>query len=78
MKTTSCSLTGLVQIPGKEDGMRKLMKKLEDLMVAITFAEASEYDEAQRLAGGRSDQQEAPEPVHGGKNQAVLDRGGGK
>ena len=26
--------------------MKKLMKKLEDIMVAITFAEAGEYDEA--------------------------------
>ncbi len=57
--------------------MRKLMKKLEDIMVAVTFAEASEYDEAQRLAGGRSDQQEASESLHGVKNQALPDRGGG-
>ena len=28
--------------------MKKLMKKLEDIMVAITFAEAGEYDEAVR------------------------------
>jgi hypothetical protein len=26
--------------------MKKLMKKLEDIMVAVTFAEAGEYDEA--------------------------------
>ncbi len=31
--------------------MKKLMKKLEDIMVAITFAEAGEYDEANRQAG---------------------------
>ncbi len=31
--------------------MKKLMKKLEDIMVAVTFAEAGEYDEANRLAG---------------------------
>ncbi len=32
--------------------MKKLMKKLEDIMVAITFAEAGEYDEANRQSGG--------------------------
>lgn len=32
--------------------MQKLIKKLEDLMVAITFAEAGEYDEARRQDGG--------------------------
>lgn len=31
--------------------MKKLIKKLEDIMVAITFAEAGEYDEAVRQAG---------------------------
>jgi hypothetical protein len=31
--------------------MKKLMKTLEDIMVAITFAEAGEYDEASRLSG---------------------------
>lgn len=29
--------------------MQKLMKALEDMMVAITFAEAGEYDEAKKL-----------------------------
>jgi hypothetical protein len=28
--------------------MKKLMKKLEDIMVAVTFAEAGEFDEASR------------------------------
>ena len=28
--------------------MKKLMKKLEDIMVAVTFAEAGEYDEARK------------------------------
>ncbi len=32
--------------------MKKLMKKLEDILVAVTFAEAGEYDEAMRLEGG--------------------------
>ena len=31
--------------------MKKLMKKLEDIMVAVTFAEAGEYDEASRQLG---------------------------
>jgi hypothetical protein len=30
--------------------MKRLMKKLEDIMVAVTFAEAGEYDEAIRQA----------------------------
>lgn len=36
--------------------MQKLIKKLEDLMVAITFAEAGEYDEARRQNGGVFDE----------------------
>jgi hypothetical protein len=34
--------------------MKKLMKKLEDIMVAVTFAEAGEYDEASRQLGDES------------------------
>ena len=36
--------------------MQKLIKAFENMMVAITFAEAGEYDEAQRLS--IQDQQE--------------------
>jgi hypothetical protein len=31
--------------------MKKLIRKMEELMVAVTFAEAGEYDEANRQAG---------------------------
>lgn len=31
--------------------MQKLFKSIENLMVAITFAESGEYDEARRIAG---------------------------
>jgi hypothetical protein len=38
--------------------MQKLLKAFENMMVAITFAEAGEYDEATKLTL-RDDQQEA-------------------
>ena len=31
--------------------MEKLIKMIEDVMVAVTFAEAGEFDEANRIAG---------------------------
>lgn len=56
--------------------MRKLLKRFEDLMVAVTFAEAAEYDEAHRLAGGHDDQQESQVSLHPVKNQTLLERAG--
>ena len=38
--------------------MEKLMKMVEDVMVAITFAEAGEFDEANRIAGNGVTQEE--------------------
>jgi len=41
--------------------MKKLIARLEDIMVAVTFAESGEYDEANRhsgtTAGGPADQE---------------------
>ncbi len=31
--------------------MKKLVKRMEELMVAVTFAEAGEYDEAKNMNG---------------------------
>jgi len=38
--------------------MQKLIKMVEDMMVAITFAEAGEFDEANRIAGNEQIQEE--------------------
>lgn len=48
--------------------MEKLMKMVEDIMVAITFAEAGEFDEANRIAGNETIQEEktaTPAPATG-------------
>ena len=34
--------------------MQKLFKSIENLMVAVTFAESGEYDEARKIAGQES------------------------
>ena len=39
--------------------MQKLIKAFEDVMVAITFAEAGEYDEVRRLSGQEHEQEAA-------------------
>ena len=41
--------------------MQKLMKAFENMMVAITFAEAGEYDEAQRLSNQDSKEEAVEE-----------------
>jgi hypothetical protein len=48
--------------------MEKLMKMVEDIMVAVTFAEAGEFDEANRIAGNEITQEEkisTPVPATG-------------
>ncbi len=40
--------------------MEKLIKMFEDVMVAVTFAEAGEFDEANRIAGNEIQQDEKP------------------
>lgn len=44
--------------------MKKLIKKLEDIMVAVTFAEAGEYDEARKYSGDS--------PLPSGEDAATL------
>jgi len=39
--------------------MQKLIKTFEDILVAITFAEAGEYDEARKIAGQEQDMESA-------------------
>lgn len=47
--------------------MQKLIKAFENMMVAITFAEAGEYDEARKLSGQENESEEmiaaAAEPL---------------
>jgi len=38
--------------------MEKLMKMVEDIMVAVTFAEAGEFDTANKIAGNELNQEE--------------------
>jgi hypothetical protein len=43
--------------------MKKLVKKMEELMVAVTFAEAGEYDEAKTMNGSTGAQDGAVEEL---------------
>ena len=36
--------------------MKRLLKKFEDIMVAVTFAEAGEYDEAKNILNQGTDE----------------------
>ncbi len=38
--------------------MEKLFKMIEDVMVAVTFAESGEFDEANKLAGNEISREE--------------------
>ena len=42
--------------------MQKLVKAFEDMMVAITFAEAGEYDEARKVLG-QANEEESVAPI---------------
>jgi hypothetical protein len=56
--------------------MKKLMKKLEDIMVAVTFAEAGEFDEANMHSGSeRTDQEDMGKPVDAFKKTALENAG---
>lgn len=45
--------------------MKRLLKKFEDIMVAVTFAEAGEYDEAKNILNESADKtlEEGPHEV---------------
>ena len=44
--------------------MKSLIKKIDDLLVAITFAEAGEYDTASKMLGtGQDSPEEAEEKL---------------
>ncbi len=53
--------------------MKKLIKKVEDLMVAVTFAEAGEYDEASKQSSNvqSSQQEELQKPREGFEKTAL-------
>jgi hypothetical protein len=56
--------------------MNKLIKKLEDIMVAVTFAEAGEYDEANIHAGIKRPARADPEkPLDAFKKTALENAG---
>jgi hypothetical protein len=52
--------------------MEKLKKMIEDVMVAITFAEAGEFDEAIRIVGNEMPQDEKIAELASVSKQSVL------
>jgi hypothetical protein len=54
--------------------MKKLIKNLEDIMVAVTFAEAGEYDEAIQHSGDAL-QDDMSRPVQDFKKTALENVG---
>lgn len=52
--------------------MRKLLKQFENLMVAVTFAEAAEYDEAKRIAGSSDEQGEVCDAMQTASGKVLL------
>jgi hypothetical protein len=60
--------------------MKRLMKKLEDIMVAITFAEAGEYDQASKALGAelKPQDEELAAPLEVSKNKPVYQQAGKK
>jgi hypothetical protein len=56
--------------------MNKVIKQLEDIMVAITFAEAGEYDEARRRSANTSlEQEDVSRSLHEVKKIALESTG---
>jgi len=43
--------------------MQKLIKAFENIMVAVTFAEAGEYDEARKISGQAHEEEAATIPA---------------
>lgn len=50
--------------------MKKLLKKLEDIMVAVTFAEAGEYDEISK-SSEKALQEDLSKSLQGFKKTAL-------
>lgn len=46
-----------------EDNMQKLIKAFENIMVAVTFAESGEYDEARKVTAREHEKEAASVPA---------------